>query len=94
MTQKEIQSDFVKETTVLKIKCFLEGLSNVYVFDKVDFIWKREKKVSVKYTLKKRTEEDLIKIFISKGEKTKILIQGEKWNSVEYFWLELNKILL
>lgn len=94
MKKRELYSNLPKEVAIEKIKIFLIKLSKMYVFKKIKFKWKKSSSVSISFVLKGRKEKDSAKISIDeKGENTKISIDGEKIFTLEYFLMELNKIL-
>lgn len=94
METKKIDSVLEIEMAIEKISLFLENLKNIYVFDYVNIICLTPLDITIEYLLKGKEKVDSIDIWILEKEKCRvILIQGEKKFSVEYFFLELEKIL-
>lgn len=94
MNEKEIYSNFSQPCSILKIESFLEELSKKWIFQKIDIRRETESCVSVNFILNKRDTWDSVKIYILKeGNQTKVVIEGEKFFTVEFFFGELGKIL-
>jgi hypothetical protein len=94
MEKKEIISNFSKPITFSKINNFLTDLSQKWIFKKINIKWNTKSCVSVNFILNKRDAWDSVKIFIlEEGKQTKVLIEGEKFFTVEFFFFELEKII-
>ena len=96
METKKINCNLSLKITIKRTKEYLEQLPLVYVFkkDSVHVGWTTSTDVTLKYVLKLRDEIEYIEISILKQKKgTQIFIQGEKNLSLEYFRMELEKIL-
>ncbi len=93
MENIEINSKFSSKTVIKMVRLFLESLFDEFVFENLNLEWETPFIVSVRYNLKNREEEDLVKISILEKEKTVINVQGEKNLTVEYFFMELKNIL-
>ena len=96
METKKLYSNFSLKITKERIKNFLQELPRVYVFrtKSVKSEWITLTEVTLEYILKWRREIEYIEISLSTKESgTIIILQGEKNLSLEYFKMELEKIL-
>jgi hypothetical protein len=92
--EREIYTNFSKPDSFDYVKNFLEELSKKWIFQKFNIEWETTSCISVKYILNNRSTEDSVEIFlIQEGKRTKVVIEGEKFFTVEYFFLELREIL-
>lgn len=95
MEKKKISSNFPREIAIEKINFFLEKLLKMSLFDHIQHEWETPSCLFIKYTLKRRQEQDSVKIIIvnSTGIKAIIYIQSDKRFTTEYFLMELEKVL-
>lgn len=94
MEKKEIFSNFSKPIAFSKINNFLTDLSQKWIFQKINIRRETESCVSINFILNKRDTWDFVKIFIfEEGKQTKVVIEGEKFFTVGFFFFELEKII-
>lgn len=86
---KKISSEFPREITKNKVEEFLEKFKAWSMFAKVDQNWNTEYSVSIKFSLKNKSES-LVEIAIQ--DDSSVSIESNKGLVEDFFFLELGKL--